>query len=114
MIQLIIVQNIQTQKNKQSRGNASALFFVVQILIYRGDYIFARDSIGHPAGHEVSFLKKSPRDSIVSLCHSGGSATTDRISERTQGLLQNDMRGDSIESRLGSLQNDNARRLTAL
>ena len=72
----------------------------LQILIYELDYIFARDSIGHPAGHKVSFWKKSPRDSIVSLCHSGGSATTDRISERTQGLLQNDVRGDSIESRL--------------
>ena len=30
------------------------------------------------------------RDSIAPLCHSGGNEVTDRISVRTQGLLQND------------------------
>ena len=43
-----------------------------------------------PSRTQSVISERLPRDSIVSLCHSGGSETTDRISERTQVLLQND------------------------
>ena len=63
--------------NKYNFANSSInTNFIIAIRVYklidfsndeRGGYnaLAARDSIGHPAGHEVSFWSKSPRDSIV-------------------------------------------------
>ena len=46
-------------------------------------FVDSKDSARHSWG-------KLCRDSIAPLCHSGGNEVTDRISEGTQELLQND------------------------
>ncbi len=83
------------KREKRSKNQALKGWCItnLQILIYREIYIFARDSICHPAGHNVSF--RSSRHEILSLRLCLSSRMT--------------FHGDAIESRPGFLQNDTAR-----